>query len=75
MAWVRLKPNNASCSMFELRDATNCELALGDRWGDDYLRLPDEIAARDLVLSLVELGGWGSEIVNKLPPHLSYLDD
>lgn len=74
--WARLYPKDVKASVFTIRDATSCKLVVGQRWGDDYLELPqNDEALRSLVLSLIDEAGWGVEILDTLPSHLKYMED
>lgn len=74
--WARLWPKDVRSSIFEIRGATSCRLVVGERWGDDYLELPQgDEDLRVLVLTLVEEAGWGVELLEKLPPRLHGLED
>lgn len=74
--WARLYPKDVKASVFTIRDATSCKLVVGQRWGDDYLELPqNDDCLRALILSLIEDAGWGVVLLDNLPSHLRYMED
>jgi hypothetical protein len=72
-ALYRLNPHlNArprASSMFDVAKAVDGKLIKGERWGDDYLVLPEDQDVVDLVESLLREEGVFFERVDSLPSH------
>lgn len=74
-AIYRLNPHSnarpRASSMFDLAKAVDGRLIQGERWGDDYLLLPDG-GNMELVECLMGEEGIFFERVDSLPGHLQW---